>query len=110
MQTNITGHDLEITPAMRQYIAEKLERIERHFSNIIGARVVLNVVKDTHYAEGTLSVPGKKLVAEAADENMYTAIDTLCDRLDRQVRRYKSKLKDHHQGENLRGRAAGGAG
>lgn len=114
MNINISGQHIDITPPLRQYITEKLERMEHHFDRIIDAHVILNVVKDTHHAEATLNVPGKSLFADTANLDMYAAIDDLCDKLDRQVRRYKDKLKDHHrqQGreENQRGRAAGGAG
>lgn len=99
MQIDLTGHHIDITPALRTYVAEKFDRVAHHFENIIDVHVVLSVVKDTHHAEATVNVPGKVLFADTSDQDMYAAIDALVDKLDRQVRRYKDKLTDHHRGE-----------
>lgn len=108
MQINITGQHIEVTPALRDYVNEKLERVENHFENIIEIRVILSVVKETQQAEATIKVPGKSLFADASDQDMYAAIDALTDKLDRQVRRYKDKLTDHHRNERPKGEALGG--
>lgn len=105
MQITLTGHHIDITPALRDYVNEKLERLEHHFGHIIDAHVVLSVVKETRNAEATVNVPGKTLFAEASDMDMYAAIDALTDKLDRQVRRFKDKLTDHHRGEAAGSRA-----
>lgn len=96
MNLNISGHHVEITDAMRSYINDKLHRVERHFESLIDAEVILHVEKIRHRAEAKLNVSGTTLFAESTEDDMYKAIDTLIDKLDKQVLRYKEKLKDHH--------------
>jgi len=96
MQLNLSGHHVEITDALRQYVEEKLERIQRHFDHITDTQCILSVEKHEHKAEATVHVSGNTLFAEAIDENMYAAIDALVDKLDRQVRKHKEKITDHH--------------
>lgn len=100
MQVNISGHHVEITPALRDYVNEKLARIERHFENAIDIHFILTVEKLEQRAEATINVSGNSLHAHAVDEDMYAAIDSLMDKLDRQVRRHKQKITDHHARES----------
>ncbi|MFN4327872.1 MAG: ribosome hibernation-promoting factor, HPF/YfiA family [Limnobacter sp.] len=95
MNLNINGHHLEVTPAIRAYVVEKLDRVKRHFDHVIDASVTLSVTKLVHQAEVTLHVRGKDIHAESSDANMYAAIDALADKLDRQVLRHKDKLTNH---------------
>lgn len=93
MNLHLTGHHLEITPAIRGYAADKFDKIKRHFDNVvIDVNVILSVEKLKQKAEATMHVSGKNLFVECDDENLYTAIDLLVDKLDRQVRRHKDKL------------------
>ena len=96
MQINISGHHVEITPALRDYVNEKLTRIERHFENITDINCVLTVEKLEHKAEATINVSGNSLHAHSVEDDMYAAIDSLTDKLDRQVRKHKEKITDHH--------------
>jgi len=96
MQINLTGHHLEITPALRDYINEKLAKIERHFENATDIHCILTVEKLEHKAEATLNVSGNTLHAHSVEPDMYAAIDSLTDKLDRQVRKHKEKITDHH--------------
>ncbi|MDP7042075.1 MAG: ribosome-associated translation inhibitor RaiA [Gammaproteobacteria bacterium] len=100
MQINLTGHHVEITPSLRDYLTEKLERIERHFENATDIHCILTVEKLEHKAEATLNVSGSTLHAHSVEGDMYAAIDSLTDKLDRQVRKYKEKLTDHHARES----------
>lgn len=108
MQIKITGQHIDITPPLRNYVEEKFERVRNHFDNIIDIKVILSVVKETHQAEATINVPGKSLFANTSDQDMYAAIDALVDKLDRQVRRFKDKLTDHHRNDRARDEAVGG--
>ena len=99
MQITVTGHHVEITDAIRTYINEKLDRIERHFENATDIHFILTVEKLEHKAEATLNVSGNTLHAHAVDSDMYAAIDALADKLDRQVRKHKEKITDHHARE-----------
>jgi putative sigma-54 modulation protein len=92
MNLNVSGHHLEVTPAIRTYVRTKLERITRHFDHVIDAHVILTVDKLRQKAEVTLHVRGKDLHCECEDGDLYAAIDLLADKLDRQVLRYKDKL------------------
>ena len=100
MQITVTGHHVEITDAIRTYIDEKLARIERHFENATDIHFILTVEKLEHKAEANLNVSGNTLHAHAVDSDMYAAIDALSDKLDRQVRKHKEKITDHHARES----------
>jgi putative sigma-54 modulation protein len=94
MNLNVSGHHLEVTPAIRTYVHSKLERVARHFDHVIDAHVILTVDKLRQKAEATLHVRGKDLHCECEEQDLYAAIDLLADKLDRQVLRYKDKLYD----------------
>jgi putative sigma-54 modulation protein len=93
MNLNVSGHHLEVTPAIRTYVRSKLERVTRHFDHVIDAHVILTVDKLSQKAEVTLHVRGKDLHCESEEADLYAAIDLLADKLDRQVQRYKDKLQ-----------------
>lgn len=93
MQISISGHHIELTDALRNYVSDKFQRIERHFENVINVHVVLSVEKLEQKAEATMQVNGGKIHAEDAHEDLYAAIDGLIDKLDRQVLRHKEKLQ-----------------
>ena len=97
MQLDVTGHHMNVTPALKDYVKAKLQRLERHFDNVTLAHVVLTVEKQSQIAEATVHVSGGKLYAEAAEEDMYAAIDAMSDKLDRQIKRHKEKITDHHR-------------
>jgi putative sigma-54 modulation protein len=99
MQINLTGHHVELTPPLHDYVNAKMERLERHFDHVTDIHVVLSVEKLRHKAEATLHVSGGTLFADAVQEDMYAAIDSLTDKLDRQVKKHKEKLTDHHRSE-----------
>jgi putative sigma-54 modulation protein len=96
MNLNINGHHLEVTPAIRNYVIDKLDRVKRHFDHVIDASVTISVVKLVQKADVTLHVRGKDIHAEASHENLYAAIDALADKLDRQVLRHKDKVTNHN--------------
>lgn len=96
MQLNLTGHHVDITPALRDYVNAKIEKVERHFDNVTDAHVILTVEKLRHKAEATINVSGGSIFADSVEDDMYAAIDGLVDKLDRQVKRHKEKLKAHH--------------
>ncbi|GIX31868.1 MAG: ribosomal subunit interface protein [Porticoccaceae bacterium] len=96
MQLNITGHHLEITDAIRDYVTSKLSRLEKHFDRITSTHVILSVDnKLTQKAEAKIHVSGGELFADATHEDLYAAIDSLVDKLDRQLIKYKEKLRGH---------------
>ena len=100
MQLNLSGHHIDITPALRQYVTTKLERLERHFDHVTNTHVVLSVEKLRQKAEANVHVAGGNLFADATAEDMYAAIDKLADKLDRQIRKHKDKLTDHQRQES----------
>lgn len=97
MQIQVTGHQMEVTPALRDYAVGKMDRLVRVFDQATSAHLVLSVDKLVHKVECQFNVPGKQLFADAEAPDMYAAIDALIDRMEMQVRKYKSKLTDHHR-------------
>jgi putative sigma-54 modulation protein len=102
MHITLSGHHVDITDALRDYVTEKLEKIERHFDKITGAQVILSIEKLTHKVEATLYVAGNDLFADAEHEDMYAAIDALSDKLDRQVKKHKDKINAKKRQEKPR--------
>jgi len=100
MQINISGHHVEVTDSMQAYVEEKMSKLTRHFDNITNGQVTLTVEKDRQTAEATVHVTGHDLHAKAEHEDMYTAIDQMTDKLDRQVLKHKEKMvaRQHGQG------------
>jgi putative sigma-54 modulation protein len=96
MQILVKGHQVEVTPALRDYAVSKFERVSRHFDHLHEFTIVLGVEKLLHKAEATILVSGKTLHADATAVDMYAAIDALVDKVDTQVRKHKEKLTDHH--------------
>ncbi|HUN67783.1 MAG TPA: ribosome-associated translation inhibitor RaiA [Burkholderiales bacterium] len=98
MNLNVSGHQLEVTAAIRGYVSVKLERVRRHFDQVLDAHVTLSTSKLGQKAEVTLHVPGKELHCTSEHPDLYAAIDLLADKLDRQVLKYKGKQSHRHQG------------
>ena len=95
MQVDITGHHVEVTEALKDYVQNKIERVKRHFDHIISVHVVLSVEKLRQQAEATITASGGNLVATAEDADMYAAIDAMVDKLDRQAIKLKEKKSNH---------------
>ena len=100
MNLTISGHHLEVTPALRSYVTAKLDRITRHFDQLVDVKVLLTVEnqkeKDRRQrAECNIHVKGSDMFAESSHADLYAAVDELVDKLDRQVGRHKEKIKDH---------------
>ena len=111
MNLTISGHHLEVTPALREYVLTKLDRITRHFDAVVDVNVLLTVenLKEKERrqkAEITVHMKGKDIFVEQAHEDLYAAVDQLMDKLDRQVVRYKDRLQDHHHPPAKRHEAA----
>jgi len=101
MHINLTGHHLDLTDPLRNYVNEKLSKLERHFDHVTKLHVILGIEKHQHKAEATMHVAGGNgdLFANASHEDMYSAIDALASKLDRQVLRHKEKVTSHHKRE-----------
>ncbi|MDV7105942.1 ribosome hibernation promoting factor [Vibrio sp. TH_r3] len=95
MQINITGHHVDLTDSMQDYVHTKFQKLERFFENITNVHVVLRLEKVHHIAEATLHVSQGDIHATADEENMYAAIDSLVDKLVRQLNKHKEKLSNH---------------
>ncbi|MCL4142724.1 UNVERIFIED_CONTAM: hypothetical protein GTU68_004869 [Idotea baltica] len=97
MNLTVTGHHVEVTSSMHNYVVEKLQRLQRHSENLFDIQVILSVEKVRQKAEATISIAGSKLYADTTQPDMYAAIDLLMDKLDRQLIRQKEKAKNHHR-------------
>ena len=95
MQINISGHHVEVTPALREYVLSKLDRLQRHFDQITNTDVTLIVEKLVQKAEASIHVSGADIYAESESDDMYAAIDMLADKLDRQLIKHKEKHRGH---------------
>ncbi|MFC3092818.1 ribosome hibernation promoting factor [Alteromonas sediminis] len=95
MQINLTGHHVEITDSLRNYVDTKFSKLERHFDHISNVHVILNVEKLSQKAEATMHLSGAEVFASSENTDMYAAIDSMVDKLDRQVLKHKEKLKRH---------------
>jgi putative sigma-54 modulation protein len=107
MNLHLTGHHLEITPPIRDYVSSKLARVTHHFDHLIDVNVILTVEKLLHRIEANVRVRGKDIYCEHADADMYAAIDGLVDKLDRTIIKHKERSLEHrHDGAPLKHRGA----
>ena len=95
MQINFTGHQMEVTPALRVFTEEKFDRLERHFDKITSINVTFDVEKLIQTAKATVLIAKGELHASAKSEDLYAAIDTLVDKLDGQLKKHKEKIRGH---------------
>ncbi len=100
MNLQLTGRHLEITPAIRDYATGKFGKIKRHFDNVIDVNIILSVEKLKQKAEATVHISGKDVFVECEDENLYAAIDSLVDKLDRQVIKHKEKMSSRRHDDS----------
>ena len=95
MKMNITGHHVEVTQAIHDYATSKLDRVIRHFDHVTSVHVILSVEKLVQKAEVTLHVKGKDIHADSTGTDLYASIDSVIDKLDRQVLKHKEKVTNH---------------
>jgi putative sigma-54 modulation protein len=106
MNLTVSGHHVAVTPAIRTYVESKLNRVTRHFDHVIDLNVILSIEKLRQKAEVSVHVRGKEIFVECDDEDLYAAIDALVDKLDRQILKYKDRVRAHphealkHQPQN----------
>jgi putative sigma-54 modulation protein len=105
MNLNLTGHHIDITPAIRDYVTSKIERITRHFDQVIDVNVTLSVEKLKRKAEASVHVSGRDIFCETDHEDMYAAIDALVDKLDRQILKHKDRNVVRRNGPALKHQA-----
>jgi putative sigma-54 modulation protein len=108
MNLHLTGHQLPVTAALRQYIEGKLQRITHHFDQVIDVNVILSVEKLKQKVEATVHVRGREIFCESSADDMYAAIDGLVDKLDRTILKHKEKnLAQRHDGVPFKHQSAG---
>lgn len=92
MQVNVRGKNLEVTPALREYVEKKLSRIGKHFDEELGAHVNLCVERNLHKVEVTVTVGALILRGQESSDDMYGSVDLVIDKLERQVRKFKTRV------------------
>lgn len=102
MRINVSGHHVEVTNPLREYVLSKFARLERHFDQITNVDVTLIVEKMVQKAEASVHVSGADLFANSQNQDMYAAIDGLADKLDRQIIKHKEKTHGKHHRENVK--------
>jgi putative sigma-54 modulation protein len=98
MHVTITGRNIEVTPALSEYAREKVNRIERYLHNITSAHIILTVEKYRHIAETTIQAHGLTIKGSEETGDMYTSIDGMMDKIEKQAKKLKDKIKDHNRG------------
>ena len=107
MNLHLTGHQLPITPAIREYVASKLERLTQHFDHVIDVNVIVSVEKLQQKIEATVHVRGKDIFCESSASDLYAAIDSLVDKLDRNIIKHKEKnLAQRYSGAGIKHQSA----
>lgn len=104
MNLHLSGHHVDVTPAIRDYVTSKLTRITRHFDHVIDVNVIVSVDKLTQKVEANVHLSGKDIFCEAIDPDMYAAIDALVDKLDRQILKHKERNFEHRGGRAAAGK------
>ncbi len=101
MNIHFTGHEIEITEALRSLITKKFDRIVHHFNHpMTSASVILSSQKLNHIAEITVNIKGVQLNAKASENDMYKAIDLMIQKLDKQLVKHKEKMTNHKNRHN----------
>lgn len=95
MNFSIVGRDIKITDALKKYVEEKLQRVKRHFDHIIDVHIAISVIKNRHLVDATIMINKTVINAKEETEDMYSAIDLVVNKLERQVRKYKEKITTH---------------
>ncbi len=95
MQINITGHHIDITDSLRDYVNTKMDKLTRHFDHVTNIHVILSVEKQDQKADATVHASGVDLFAQHTSQDMYASIDGLIDKLDRQIIKHKEKISSH---------------
>ena len=102
MQISISGQHMDITESLHNHVSEKVEKITRHFDHVTNTNVVLLVEKNRHIAEATINTKGAMIHASSTADDMYSAIDAMAHKLDRQVIKHKEKLTDHRTEDSIK--------
>ncbi|MEM9532529.1 MAG: ribosome-associated translation inhibitor RaiA [Pseudomonadota bacterium] len=102
MEISVTGRSIEVTPALRRRVEKKMKRLAKHYDHLIDVSVVLDVNRHEQLAEATVNASGKTFFADASSDDLYVAIDLLSDRLDRQILKFKDKMRDHSGDDSIR--------
>lgn len=97
MQINYTGHNMEVTPALKDFAQKKFDKLIRHFDRITAVNAVFKVEKLRQIAEATILVNKAELHASSESDDLYTAIDLLIDKLDKQLIKHKEKMENHRE-------------
>ena len=100
MQLSVSGHHIDITDALRDYVTTRVSKLSRHYDHITNVHVVLTVDKLDQIAEATVHAGGTDIFADASTEDLYASIDALVDKLDRQIIKHKEKVADHRPKQN----------
>jgi len=102
MKVKVVGKNIEITEALKNIIEKKISRLDKYFNPDVEAQITLSVQKSRHTIEVTIPFNGVILRAEEQNEDMYTSLDIVVDKLERQIRKHKTKLEKRNKGNSLK--------
>ncbi|MDP3559922.1 MAG: ribosome-associated translation inhibitor RaiA [Legionellaceae bacterium] len=96
MDIQFVGKNVEVTPALRNFTKDKLSRLERHYDHITSMHITFRIEKLEQIVEATVYLRKLEICASAQSELMYTAVDEIVHKLDRQIIKHKEKVQNHH--------------
>jgi putative sigma-54 modulation protein len=103
MKINIRGRNMNVTPALQEYVEKRLNRLDKFFNSSLEAQVTLDVIKENHIVEVTISIDGLLLRGEEATADMYASIDLVSDKLERQIHKYKTRINRKLRQKGIKG-------
>lgn len=95
MQITITARNLEVTPAIADYVEKRLHKLKRYFHSIVDVHVVVMLQRFQHICDITMNASGVTLHGQEKTDDLYVSIDKVVDKIERQLQKYKAKLRDH---------------
>ena len=96
MEIQLTAKQLKVTPALRDYVQQKMDKAQKYFDHIVWGQAFLFVEKRAHKAEVVVHAPGQTFRALATAADLYAAIDLASDKIDSQLKKHKERLKVRH--------------
>jgi putative sigma-54 modulation protein len=93
MNISTTARQYDLAPALKDYAEGKVQNLKRYFDHIVNANLVFSLEKYRHKVEITLHVNGRDFISEDESDDMYVSVDRSIEKLERQLRRHKDKIK-----------------
>ncbi len=97
MEIQLTAKRIKVTPALRDYVQQKMGKVQKYFDHIVWGQAFLFIEKRSHNAEMIVHAPGQTFRALATAADLYSAIDLASDKIDAQLKKHKERVKIRHR-------------